>query len=276
MMQSETTNKAFELEYQLYTRLSNEGSCYLNGIIVIPDTGEVCVLDRYNTALKKFELNGSLIDSMALIDIPHSMCYVRREKDIAITKPDRNILEFVENTDKKFKTKKYVATNAKYFGICDLGDGLLAVSSWSQLCLDVIDMDGVIHKHIEGTGIGNTIFKSPEHVPDFLCCTKDGHIVISEINDTIVCLAAPNYESVKWERKVIGPIGDLTCDETTGEIIVCLLKAKRILSIDQEGNKMWEVPVQGLGEEHPIAARSFNSRVFFTDKSGSLFVIRLS
>ncbi|KAK3107413.1 hypothetical protein FSP39_014028 [Pinctada imbricata] len=273
-------NNSFVFERKFTAQLPNESKWYLNGIIVHPKTDDIYVLDRGNMKLKMYSPEGEFKIKLDLIDVPHSMCYVPETEEeegmLIITKPDKCVLEYVTTSGGKLEIRKYIMTKAKYFGICNLGNEMIAVSSWSQLCIDILSLDGSVIKTIDKSRIGSPLFKIPDEVPEFLSFIPEVGLVISEAKGKVVCLKDGEFDSIKWHTTVPGPVGDITFDKEDNSMIVCLLKSSCVLFLDRDGNEKSKLQLIENGvERFPIAARRSSSRVFITDKSGEVLVYKL-
>lgn len=245
-------------------KLPDELSCYLNKIVFLPFTNDICLLDRENAKLKRFSILGNIKGSLSLIDVPHSMCCMRENGNIVITKPDKSILEIVETSREKFNIQRYIQTDKKYFGICQVSENRVAVSSWSQSCIDIISVHGMIEVSIST----EMFFASPESVPNMLCITSEGHIVVTEVKNKVRCISQEGKEL--WQLSVNGHIGDISRDPVTKTLYIALKDEGTILSVSESGSRISNI--LSFTDKIPVSLDANDQNICVTDKNAKVIV----
>lgn len=245
-------------------KLPEELSCYLNKIVFLPLTNDICLLDRENAKLKRFSMLGDIKGSLSLIDVPHSMCCMRENGNIVITKPDKSILEIVETSREKFNIQRYIQTDKKYFGICQVAEDKVAVSSWSQSCIDIMSVNGVVEVSVST----ETLFATPESVPNMLCFTSDGHVVVTAVKDTICCISQDGREI--WKLSINGHIGDIACDQKSQTLYIVLKDEGSVLRVNELGVVM--SPMLKFTNNTPISIDVNKEDICVTDKNAKVIV----
>ena len=245
-------------------KLPKELSCYLNKVVFLPLSNDLCLLDRENAKLKRFSLLGDVKGSLSLVDVPHSMCSMRENGNIVITKPDKCILEIVETSGNKFNVQRYIQTDKKYFGICQVSETTVAVSSWSQSCIDILTVNGVVQMSLST----ECIFTSPESVPNMLCLTSEGNVVVTEVKNTVCCISQEG--KVIWRLVLNGHIGDVACDKKSKTLYVVLKDEGKVVSVSESGTIT--SPVLNFSNKIPISVDVNEKNICVTDKSAKVFV----
>lgn len=261
-------NVAFCVDRSFDAKLPDELSCYLNKIVFLPGTSDLCILDRENAKLKRFSVFGDIKGSLSLIDVPHSMCCIRQNGNIVITKPDKSVLEIVETSREKFNIQRYIQTDKKYFGICQISEDRVAVSSWSQACIDIITVYGVVEVSIST----ELILTCPESVPNMLCMTSEGHIVVSDLKNLVCCISQSGREI--WRLSVNGHIGDVTCDKESKTLYVALKDEGSILNVSESGSKMSNI--LSFKDKIPISLDIKEMNMYITDKDSKVIICNRS
>jgi hypothetical protein len=76
--------------------------------------------------------------------------------------------------------RKFIPTTKKHFGICQLNEDIMAASSWSHSCVDIIDGYGRVLATI---GEDPLTFE----IPYMLCCTGNAEIIVIDRGNKLTC-----------------------------------------------------------------------------------------
>lgn len=240
-------------------KLPREERCWLIKILALPDSS-ICVLDKENASLKRFSSKGEYITKLNLVDIPYSMALLKPSNEIIITKPDKDILEFVTTDSNELSVRKYIKSHKKYFGICQVGAHSMAVSSWSQRCVDIIDEDGVVLY---------TITDNFE-IPDMLCCSGKAEITVIDKGNRLVCI--DQQGQVKWVATCDYTMNNLTILEN-GHIYICCKDAKKICSINSDSPETKTIVAQDIEDRKPLDICNLNSQVLIVLENGDIEIL---
>lgn len=240
-------------------KLPKEERCWLIKILALPDSS-ICVLDKENASLKRFSSKGEYITKLNLVDIPYSMALLKPSNEIIITKPDKDILEFVTTDSNELSVRKYIKSHKKYFGICQVGAHSMAVSSWSQRCVDIIDEDGVVLY---------TITDNFE-IPDMLCCSGKAEITVIDKGNRLVCI--DQQGQVKWVATCDYTMNNLTILEN-GHIYICCKDAKKICTINSDSPETKTIVAQDIEDRKPLDICNLNSQVLIVLENGDIEIL---
>ncbi|KAL3886687.1 hypothetical protein ACJMK2_026666 [Sinanodonta woodiana] len=233
------TLKLSDLFSSFYARLPGEETCHINGIVSFEDEPDILyVLDRGNEKVKKFSTSGNHVASLDLNGMPHGMCSIQPGRVLCITQPDKHLLAFIHTTD-RLSISNYCVTKVPYNGVCQVRGDTLAVTAWSNLCIDILNVQGDVLTRIDQDVVtGARLF----NVPNVICSTPSGKFVVAEVGNKLTCIKADIERQTrghtsrirKWEHFTTVPVIDMASDYR-GVIYACLKEENRVCAIGPKG-----------------------------------------
>ncbi|XP_052063758.1 tripartite motif containing 13-like [Mytilus californianus] len=240
-------------------KLPQEERCWLIKILALPDSS-ICVLDKENASLKRFSSRGEHITKLSLVDIPYSMALLKPSNEIVITKPEKEILEFVTTDSNHLSVRKYIHTHKKYFGICQVSAQAMAVSSWSQRCVDIIDEHGLVL----------TTISEDFEIPDMLCCNGNAEITVIDKGNRLVCFQQTGQ--MKWVARCDYIMNNLTVLEN-GQIYICCKDAKKICSVNSNSPEKKTILAHDIEDRKPLDICNENSQILIVLENGDIEIM---
>ena len=243
-------------------KLPSEERCWLIKILILPDSN-ICVLDKENTRLKRYTSKGDFVTSLNLVDIPYCMALLKPSNDIVITKADKEVIEFISTDSNQLCARKFIPTTKKYFGICQLNEDIMAASSWSHSCVDIIDGYGRVLATI---GEDPLTFE----IPYMLCCTGNAEIIVIDRGNKLTCFEQTG--KVKWSLNNAHIMNNITYLEN-GQIYVCCKDAMKICTIEnvsEHHQSFSEIDIEG---RKPLDMSIWNSQIFLTLENGDIEIL---
>ena len=254
--------KSFRHMQDIDAMLEKEDSCFINGMVAF--NGQmVYILDRENEKVKQFDTNGTFIDFLPLSGPPHDITCLQPSNKLAITQPDENLIAILSGNRLVFK--RYIQTRIPYNGICQVNDGLIAVSSWSMLCVDILSIHGNVLHHIsKETGDLKC------DLPNLLCTLSDGKIVVTGLDREIMCIVTSysHGANVQWTHTAPERIYGVCADINKGLVYACVKDRNEVRKISGDGS-LCDAAV--LSEEdgifRPMSVCYSNDKLFIADES---------
>ncbi|XP_046549846.1 E3 ubiquitin-protein ligase TRIM71-like [Haliotis rubra] len=167
----------------------DENNVYLGDLTVLPVNGTdtVVVTDYSNNSVKSFYTRNKQRhhSKLSLGGKPWGITRLK-DNQVAVTVMYRRQIVTVEvNPDLVLLST--ITTSKQYRGITSLTPSTLAAGSYSDKCVDILDMRGNVLKSIKPIVRGKEII----HIPEFLCTTRTGNILVSDSGSKrVLCLPA--------------------------------------------------------------------------------------
>lgn len=191
------------------------------------------------------------------------MALLKPSNEIVITKADKEVIEFISTDSNQLCARKFIPTTKKYFGICQLNEDIMAASSWSHSCVDIIDGYGRVLATI---GEDPQIFE----IPYMLCCTGNAEIIVIDRGNKLTCFEQTGR--VKWSLNNAHIMNNITYLEN-GQVYVCCKDAKKICTIEnvsEQHQSFSEIDIEG---RKPLDISMWNSQIFLTLENGEIEIL---
>ncbi|XP_046345070.2 protein wech-like [Haliotis rufescens] len=222
-------------------------------VLVVNGTDTVVVTDKNNNSVKSFYTRNSQLDhsSLSLITNPYGITKLK-DNQVAVTVPGSSQIVTVQvNPDLVLLST--ITGSKEYRGITSLTPSTLAAGSDSPPCVDILDVAGHVLRSIFPDHPSRYILKYPY----FLCTTRTGNILVSDVGSKCVVCLTPEGDVVftyspKGDTALKYPLG--ITSTSTGDILVTDYHLHRVIHLTESGQFVRNILTSQDGVKSPWGA----------------------
>ncbi|XP_046584631.1 protein wech-like isoform X2 [Haliotis rubra] len=219
-------------------------------VLEVNGTDTVVVTDYNNNSVKSFYTRNSQPghSKLSLEGDPWGIARLKHNQ-VAVTLPGASQIVTVEvNPDLVLLST--ITTSKQYWGISSLTPSTLAASSHYSVCVDILDMSGHVLKSVCPGHRGGNILQYPY----FLCTTRTGNILVSDIGTKcVVCLTPEGDVVFKYRRTGHIALKDPRgiTSTSTGDILVTDNSQHRVIHLTESGQFVRNILTSQDGVQYP-------------------------